>query len=92
MSRVSKFLENELDRISDYLAMAQAKLEVPAELCETNCERITPVLTEKDEKVIGYLTKELSLLEAKINDAKDIIDRFKDYYFELEDLIESNKD
>lgn len=84
MSRVTKFMENELDRVNEYLSMAKANLLITSELCEDRCKRITSDLTIDEEKVIDYLNKELSKLDAKINDAKDLISKFKDFYFDLE--------
>ena len=55
MSRVAKFLENELDRVNTYLSMAQANLLVTMELCENRCNKITSSLDLKDEKIIEYL-------------------------------------
>lgn len=84
MSRVSKFLENELDKVNEYLSMAKARLVVTSELCEDRCKKITDQLSEKDEKVIDYLDDEISRLEIKIHDAGEIIEKFKDFYFNLE--------
>lgn len=84
MSRVAKFLENELDRVNDYLAMAKANLVVATELCDDRCKKIAPCLSSTDEMVIDYLERELSILDAKINNAREIIYKFKDYFFEIE--------
>lgn len=84
MGRVTKFIENELDRINEYLSMAKACLEVTSELCEDKCKKIVPVISIEDEQVLTYLSEELVLLDTKICDAKNIINKFKDYYFNLE--------
>ena len=34
MSGISKFLENELDKINEHLSMVRGNLSVPIELCE----------------------------------------------------------
>ena len=52
MSKISKFLENELDRVNDYLGMAKANLIVATELCQDKCEKITNKLTEEDFKIV----------------------------------------
>lgn len=86
VSRVSKFLENELDRVSTYLSMAQANLLVTQELTENRCEKITNNLDFIDEKIIDYLNNfELSKLSSRIEDAREIIDNFKKFTLELED-------
>lgn len=86
MSRVSKFLENELDRVNGYLSMAQANLLVAMELCENRCNKITPNLDLKDEKIIDYLNNfELSKLSSRIEDAREIIDNFKKFSLENEE-------
>lgn len=84
MTRIAKFLENELDRINNYLSMAEANLTVITELCSNGCNKITPQTDKSDEKVIQYLDDKLSVLEAKITSSKDIINNFKDFYFNLE--------
>lgn len=90
MSRVSKFMENELDRVNEYLSMAKASLLVTSELCEDNCKMITSTLNPTDEKVVNYLNAELSKLDAKIMDAKSLITKFKSFYFELDNNEEEN--
>lgn len=86
MSRVSKFLENELDRVNSYLSMAQANLLVTMELCENRCEKISSGLDSKDEKIIDYLNNfELSKLSSRIEDAREIIDNFKKFSLENEE-------
>ena len=86
MSKVSKFLENELDRVNNYLSMAQANLLVTMELCENRCEKITQNLDFKDEKIINYLNNfELSKLSSRIEDAREIIEDFKKFSLEKED-------
>ena len=88
MSRVSKFLEDELDRVNNYLSMAYANLLVTMELCENRCEKITSELDLKDEKNINYLNNfELSKLASRIEEARDIIDDFKKFSFDNEDEI-----
>lgn len=81
MNNVSKFMENELDRIDNYLSMASSNLVVVSELCENRCENIASSLSEIDFKVFNYLDKELSLLDAHILSAKDIISKFKNFYY-----------
>ena len=86
MSRVSKFLENELDRVNNYLSMAYANLLVTMELCENRCDKITSSLDVADEKNIDYLNNfELSKLASRIEDARDIIDKFKKFSLENEE-------
>lgn len=86
MSRVSKFLENELDRVNSYLSMAQANLLVTMELSENRCEKISSGLDSKDEKIIDYLNNfELSKLSSRIEDAREIIDNFKKFSLENEE-------
>ena len=86
MSRIAKFLENELNRVSSYLGMAQANLIVTQELTENRCKNITPKLDTADEKIIDYLNNfELSKLASRIEDAREIIDNFKKFYLELDD-------
>ena len=86
MNNISKFLENELDRINNYLSMASSNLIVVNELCEDRCKKITSVLSDVDIQVFDYLEKELSLLDAHILSAKDIITKFKNYYYSIENL------
>ncbi len=86
MSRVSKFLENELDRVSNYLSMAQANLFVTMELAENRCNNITETIDSNDEKAIDYLNNfELTKLSSRIEDAKEIINNFKKFTLMLED-------
>ena len=84
MSKISKFLENELDRVNDYLGMAKANLIVATELCQDKCEKITNKLTEEDFKINEYLNDELPKLETKICAAKNLIKDFKNYTYDLE--------
>ena len=84
MNNISKFLENELDRINNYLSMASSNLIVVSELCEDRCEKITPQVSDVDMQVFEYLDRELSLLDAHIISAKEIITKFKDYYYNIE--------
>ena len=84
MGRIAKFMENELDRVNDYLSMAHSNLIVISELCEDRCKKITPNLSHIDEHVVKYLENKLSLLDAKITTAKEIIDDFKDFFYESE--------
>ena len=82
MSKIAKFLENELDRVNEYLSMAKSKLQLIQDLCEDKCSRITSDLSDIDKNVIEYLDKKISLLDAKISNSKEIIYDFKKYYFE----------
>ena len=52
MSKITKFIENELDRVNEYLSMAKANLVVVTELCHDKCCKITKNLTEEDLKII----------------------------------------
>lgn len=83
MSRISKFLENEIDRAGEYLAMAKTILTIPSELCENNCDSISCELDENDKEVIKILNDELPRIEERINDAKEIISKFKNRTFNL---------
>ena len=91
MSRLTKFLENELDRIYDYLGMAKSNLIVISELCDNRMGQITPILEKGESEVIDYLNKELSVLEAKVNESRQIINNFKTYYYNMENPFEINK-
>ena len=91
MSRLTKFLENELDRIYDYLGMAKSNLIVISELCENRMGQITPILEKGESDVIDYLNKELSILEAKVDESRQIINDFKTYYYNMENPFEINK-
>ncbi len=91
MSRLTKFLENELDRVYDYLGMAKSNLIVISELCDNRMGQITPVLEKGEGEVVDYLNKELSLLEAKVDESRQIINEFKTYYYNMENLFEINK-
>ena len=91
MSRLTKFLENELDRINDYLGMAKGNLTVVSELCENRLSQISPALDSNECQVVDYLNKELILLSIKISESKQIISNFKNYYHNLETQIELNK-
>lgn len=82
MSKIAKFLENELDRVNEYLSMAKSNLQLIQDLCEDKCSRITSDLSDIDKNVIEYLDKKISLLDAKISNSKEIIYDFKKYYFE----------
>ena len=55
MGRIAKFMENELDRVNEYLSMALSNLIVVNELCEDRCKKITAELSNVDENVINYL-------------------------------------
>ena len=57
MSKIGRFLENELDRVNDYLGMAKANLVVASELCQDKCRKITRNLSENDIKIIKYLNE-----------------------------------
>lgn len=83
MSGISKFLENELDKINEHLSMVRGNLSVPIELCENKCSLITKELTDTDEKVIDFLNIELSKINSKIERAQELIQGFKDYYYDL---------
>ena len=88
MRRVAKFLENELDRVNNYLCMAQANLFVTMELCENRCDKITSELDFKDEEIINYLNNfELSKLCSRIEDAREVIENFKKFTIEQEQEI-----
>ena len=91
MSRLTKFLENELDRIYDYLGMAKSNLIVISELCDNRMGQITPILEKGESDVIDYLNKELSILEAKVDESRQIINDFKTYYYNMENPFEINK-
>ena len=79
--RISKFIENELDRVNEYLSMAKANLITTKELCENYCVTIVPELNTTDEKVVNYLNKNLLVLDSKIDSAKEVINEFKRYYY-----------
>lgn len=80
MARIAKFLENELDRISNYLSMAEANINVLTDLCYDKGEKISKPDRE-DTEIMSYLESKLSLIEAKIVSSKEVIADFKDYYF-----------
>lgn len=80
MAQISKFMENELDRVGQYLSMAKANLVVTSEMCRDRCKSITPELNDIDEKVVNYLDTELEKIDSKISDACEIIGEFKQFY------------
>ena len=82
MGHIAKFMENELDRVNEYLSMARSNLIVVNELCENRCKKITPKLSNTDENVIDYLEEKLAILDAKIVNAKEIINDFKKFFFD----------
>lgn len=82
MSKIAKFMENELDRVNEYLSMAKASLVVTSDLCDDRCKKLTSNLDRDDERFIDYLNGELSILDAKINDAKDLISKCKNFYYD----------
>ena len=81
MAHISKFMENELDRVSQYLSMAKANLIVTSEMCRDRCKTITPNLSDIDIEVVNYLDPELEKINSKISDACEIICEFKKFYF-----------
>ena len=83
MTNISKFLENELDRVNTMLAQAQGNLTVPMEMCENRCSDIVTDLSETDEKVIDFLNEELFKINSKIVRAQELIQGFKNYYYNL---------
>lgn len=86
MSRISKFIERELDMVNEYLGMAKARLAVVTELCENNCEQITNSLDSEETEIINYINNKLYNLDSKISSAKDGIYQFKDFCFNLETI------
>lgn len=84
MTNISKFLENELDRVNMMLAQAKGNLTVPIEMCEKRCSDIVTNLSETDEKVIDFLNEELFKINSKIVRAQELIQGFKNYYYNLE--------
>lgn len=85
MSRISGFLQNELDRVNGYLKMAHANLITITELCEDNCHAIADKLDVDDEKVLDYLNNfELIKIHNRLEDAEEIIEKFKKFSLELE--------
>ena len=78
-------MENELDRVNEYLSMAKANMETMLELCETRYSSISPNINNIDEKVIDYLNKDLPKIDAKIEAAKDLIEKFKRYYYLIQE-------
>ena len=91
MTNISKFLENELDRVNTILAQAQGNLIIPMEMCENRCSDVTPVLSEIDEKVIDFLNEELFKINSKIIRAQELILGFKKYYYNLQLNDKNNK-
>ncbi len=81
MTKRIKFIENELDKINNYLSMAQSTLMIPIEICENedstiyNKNRISADL-------IKYLNTQLNILNIRISESKKIIDDFKNLYYE----------
>lgn len=86
MGRIAKFMENELDRVNEYLSMALSNLIVVNELCEDRCKKITPELSNIDENVVNYLEDKLAILDAKIVNAKEIINDFKNFFYDSESI------
>ena len=91
MSRLTKFLENELDRVNTYLGMAKSNLAVVTELCENRLCQLTPSLDKNESLVVDYLNDELSILSIKLAEAEQIILKFKSYYYNLETPLETKK-
>lgn len=91
MSRIAKFLENELDRVNEYLSMAKASLALTTELCEAKCAQITDSLDLEDKKFVGYLNDKIDLLEAKIIEASLLVEQYKKFYFELQNCVSDVK-
>ena len=83
MTNISKFLENELDRVNSILAQAQGNLTIPMEMCEKRCSDFTTNLSDTDEKVIDFLNEELFKINSKIIRAQELIQGFKKYYYNL---------
>lgn len=91
MSNISKFLENELDRVNTILAQAQGNLTIPMEMCEKRCSDFATNLSETDEKVIDFLNEELFKINSKIIRAQELIEGFKKYYYNLKLKDKINK-
>ena len=83
MGKIAKFLANEIDRASEYVAMAKAVLEVPYELCEDNCITISDELDEEDVETIQILKNEIPRMNDRISDIKEIADKIKNRDFNL---------
>lgn len=90
MSRVTKFLENELDKVNDFLGMAKASLILPTELCEDNCKNIASNLDETYESIIAKLNEILPEIEERVSQAKDIIYSFKNDLYDMSEISEIN--
>ena len=84
-SKISYFLEDELDRVNEYLSMAKANLVTATELCQNRCSNITPVLCKRDEQVINYLNKDLIKMDEKIDAVKDLIEKFKKFHYQIQE-------
>ncbi len=82
MSKCSKFLENELDKVHNYLNMAKATLIVPIETCNANGNNISESTDKIDTVIINYLKEKLPSIELQIEELEKIIKDFKNFYIE----------
>ena len=82
MTKCIKFLENELDRINEYLCMAQSALVVPIEVCNDSESCFLQELNTNEKKIINVLSAKLDVLSLRLEETKKIIKDFKQFYFE----------
>ena len=82
MTKCTKFIENELDRINEYICMAQSALVVPREICSDNEKMFLTDISDTDKEIMDILLPKLNTLSLRLDETKKIIKDFKNYYFE----------